>query len=168
MTSNALLGPWVRRFLLEHLVGERNLSRNTQKSYRDALCLLIPFVVSKTGRAVELITVEDVSANVVRLFLTDLEQSRKCGGLRAISVWPRFTRWPASSASIARNTLSGAARSVRSPLRRPLRTSSRIWRSQKWTRCWRHPTVRQVKAIVITRFFCFSITPGLAPARRRN
>ena len=25
-----------------------------------------------------------------------------------------------------------------------------------------------VKAIVITRFFCFSITPGLAPARRRN
>jgi integrase/recombinase XerD len=80
MTSNALLGPWVRRFLLEHLVGERNLSRNTQKSYRDALCLLIPFVVSKTGRAVELITVEDVSANVVRLFLTDLEQSRKCGG----------------------------------------------------------------------------------------
>jgi len=46
MTSNALLGPWVRRFLLEHLVGERNLSRNTQKSYRDALCLLIRFVVS--------------------------------------------------------------------------------------------------------------------------
>ena len=25
MTNTALLGPWVRRFLLEHLVGERNL-----------------------------------------------------------------------------------------------------------------------------------------------
>ena len=28
------LGSWVRRFLLEHLVVERNLSRNTQRSYR--------------------------------------------------------------------------------------------------------------------------------------
>ena len=29
------LGEWVRRFLMEHLVVERNLSRNTQRSYRD-------------------------------------------------------------------------------------------------------------------------------------
>ena len=35
MTDPALLGPWLRRFLLEHLVGERNLARNTQQSYRD-------------------------------------------------------------------------------------------------------------------------------------
>ena len=39
-----LLGPWVRRFLLEHLVLERNLARNTQHSYRDTLALLLPFV----------------------------------------------------------------------------------------------------------------------------
>ena len=32
MTDPALLGPWARRFLLEHLVGERNLARNTQHS----------------------------------------------------------------------------------------------------------------------------------------
>jgi len=37
MTEEARLGPWVRRFLLEHLVGERNLARNTQHSYRDTL-----------------------------------------------------------------------------------------------------------------------------------
>jgi len=43
MTDTALLGPWVRRFLLEHLIGERNLARNTQQSYRDALRLLLPF-----------------------------------------------------------------------------------------------------------------------------
>jgi hypothetical protein len=30
MKDESLLGPWVRRFLLEHLVAERNLSRNTQ------------------------------------------------------------------------------------------------------------------------------------------
>jgi hypothetical protein len=29
--------PWIRRFLLEHLVAERNLSRNTRASYRDRL-----------------------------------------------------------------------------------------------------------------------------------
>jgi integrase/recombinase XerD len=32
MKDLTLLGPWVRRFLLEHLVGERNLARNTQHS----------------------------------------------------------------------------------------------------------------------------------------
>ena len=41
MNDMALLGPWVRRFLCEHLVAERNLARNTQRSYRDALTLLI-------------------------------------------------------------------------------------------------------------------------------
>ena len=43
MTKASLLGPWVRRFLLEYLVSERNLTRNTQRSYRDTLRLLIPF-----------------------------------------------------------------------------------------------------------------------------
>ena len=37
MRDNTLIGPWVRRFLLEHLVTERNLARNTQLSYRDTL-----------------------------------------------------------------------------------------------------------------------------------
>ena len=44
MNDQALLRPWVRRFLLEHLADERNLARNTQRSYRDALTLLIPFI----------------------------------------------------------------------------------------------------------------------------
>jgi integrase/recombinase XerD len=43
MKDERLLGPWVRRFLLEHLVAERNLSHNTQASYRDTLMLLLPF-----------------------------------------------------------------------------------------------------------------------------
>ena len=45
MRETTLLGPWIRRFLLEHLVSERNLAPNTRRSYRDAMCLLIPFVV---------------------------------------------------------------------------------------------------------------------------
>lgn len=78
MNDLTLLGPWVRRFLLEHLIAERNLARNTQRSYRDALILLIPFVASNLHRSVDRLTVVDVSADLVRLFLADLEQSRKC------------------------------------------------------------------------------------------
>ena len=78
MTDGTLLGPWVRRFLLEHLVAERNLARNTQRSYRDALTLLIPFVADKLHHPVDRLTVINVSADLVRLFLVDLEQSRKC------------------------------------------------------------------------------------------
>jgi site-specific recombinase XerD len=78
MNDLTLLGPWVRRFLLEHLVAERNLARNTQRSYRDALVLLIPFIADKQHQSVDRLSVTNVSADLVRLFLTDLEQSRKC------------------------------------------------------------------------------------------
>ena len=44
MRDHSLLGPWIRRVLLEYLVAERNLARNTQFSYRDTLTLLLPFV----------------------------------------------------------------------------------------------------------------------------
>jgi integrase/recombinase XerD len=44
MPDASLLGPWVRRFLMEHLVSERNLARNTRRSYRDTLRLVLPDV----------------------------------------------------------------------------------------------------------------------------
>jgi integrase/recombinase XerD len=44
MNDTALLNPWLRRFLLEYLVTERNLSRNTQRSYRDTFRLLLPLL----------------------------------------------------------------------------------------------------------------------------
>ena len=77
--TDTLLGPWVRRFLLEYLVTECNLARNTQRSYRDTLCLLIPFVAQHARKEVDQILVIDVSSDVVRLFLGHLEESRKCG-----------------------------------------------------------------------------------------
>ena len=43
MPDPSALGPWIKRFLLEYLPGERNFTRNTQQSYRDALRLLIVF-----------------------------------------------------------------------------------------------------------------------------
>jgi site-specific recombinase XerD len=56
-----LLGPWVRRFLLEHLVLERNLARNTQLSYRDTLTLLLPFTSRQAKKAVDRLVVDDLS-----------------------------------------------------------------------------------------------------------
>lgn len=79
MTDHELLGPWVRRFLLEYLVGERNLARNTQHSYRDTLRLLLPFVARQARRTIDRLCVDDLSADRVRAFLLDLEEERGCG-----------------------------------------------------------------------------------------
>ena len=46
--DKSLPAPWIRRVLFEHLVAERNLSRNTQASYRDAY--LIATVCQQAGR----------------------------------------------------------------------------------------------------------------------
>jgi integrase/recombinase XerD len=78
MADNSRLGPWVRRFLLEHLIKERNLSRGTQQSYRDTLTLLIPFVAWKVRRNVDAMEVIHVSADLVRMFLLHLEEGRGC------------------------------------------------------------------------------------------
>lgn len=78
MRERSLLGPWVRRFLLEHLVAERNLARNTQVSYRDSLTLLLPFAGHRAGVAIDRMSVLDLSPDIVRAFLQHLEQDRGC------------------------------------------------------------------------------------------
>ena len=76
MSNESLLGPWVRRFLLEHLVGERNLAPNTQRSYRDTLRLLIPYSSESVGKQIHKLEVEDISADLIRQFLQQLEEKR--------------------------------------------------------------------------------------------
>jgi len=78
MKDKSLLGPWIRRFLLEHLVAERNLSLNTQASYRDTLTLLLPFASKQVGCAIDRMTVEELTPEVVRKFLDHLERDRQC------------------------------------------------------------------------------------------
>ena len=80
MTDHGSLGPWVRRFLLEYLVSERNLASNTQQSYRDMLVLLLPFAGQRQAKPVDRLTIGDLSPELVREFLTDLEQRRHCSG----------------------------------------------------------------------------------------
>jgi integrase/recombinase XerD len=81
MNDKQLVGPWVRRFLLEYLVAERNLSGNTQASYRDTLTLLLPFASASVGHAIDRMTVEDLTPSIVRQFLDHLERDRHCSGV---------------------------------------------------------------------------------------
>jgi hypothetical protein len=101
MNDRNLLGPWIRRFLLEYLVGERNLARNTQTSYRDTLTLLLPFASKRTGIAIDRMTVEDLSpANEIDI----------APGPPAISVLALSILWLASSGCARRCTCRGVRR----------------------------------------------------------
>jgi site-specific recombinase XerD len=76
MPDKPFLGHWIRRFLMEHLVFERDLSKNTQQSYRDAFRLFLPFAARKTGVAVDRLMIEDISPDLVLAFLAHLETDR--------------------------------------------------------------------------------------------
>jgi len=77
MDKHEQLGPWIRRFLLEHLIRDRNLSPNTQRSYRDTLAMLVPFIAAQVHKPLDRLEVADLSAAHVRLFLAHLEQTRR-------------------------------------------------------------------------------------------
>lgn len=80
MRDANLIGPWVRRFLLEHVITDRNFARNTQASYRDAMVLLLPYLSNVRHKSVDRLTVDDLSPPVVRSFLEYLESERGCCG----------------------------------------------------------------------------------------
>ena len=115
MSDLRTLGPWLRRFLVEHIVTERNLARNTQISYRDTFKLLIPFVSAKARRPVDRLAVDDLTSRRVLDFLAHLEDERGCSvqtrnqRLTAIRAFARFVgsrdparlEWSAGVRSIA-------------------------------------------------------------------
>ena len=78
MPKPILLGAWVKCFLLDHLIAESNLSRNTQRSYRDTLALFPPYAADQQKTHVDRLDIFDLSADVLRSFLNHLEQIRGC------------------------------------------------------------------------------------------
>jgi site-specific recombinase XerD len=96
MRDLVTLGPWLRRFLTEHIVTERNLARNTRKSYRDTFSLLLPFISGKVRRPVDRLAVADLTSGRVLQFLAHLEDDRGCSArtrnqrLAAIRAFARF------------------------------------------------------------------------------
>src|SRR6266478_7603768 len=93
---NNLLGPWIRRFLLEYLIGERNYSPNTQQSYRDTFLLFLPFAAKRCRCAVDRLALAAIKPKLVREFLRYLETARHCTPatinqrLAALRAWIRF------------------------------------------------------------------------------
>ncbi len=77
MDKHEQQGPWIRRFLLEHLIRDRNLSPNTQRSYRDTLAMLVPFIAALVHKPLDRLELVDLSAAHARLFLAHLEQARR-------------------------------------------------------------------------------------------
>ncbi|EEH4118483.1 tyrosine-type recombinase/integrase [Salmonella enterica] len=78
MNNQNLLGTWIRRFLLEYMVTERNLSHNTQVSYRDTLVQLLPFASGLVRKPIDKMKVDDLSPAVIKLFLLNIEDDRNC------------------------------------------------------------------------------------------
>lgn len=96
MSEREFLGPWLRRFLVDYIVTERNLARNTRTSYRDTFSLLLPFVSGKLRKPVDRLAVRDLTSALVLKFLTHLEDDRDCSvrtrnqRLAAIRAFARF------------------------------------------------------------------------------
>src|SRR5208283_5353445 len=87
MADHASVGYWIRRFLSDHLIHERGVSRNTQQSYRDTFCLLLPFVAARLKTAVDKLIIDDLSPGIVSAFLAHLEQieiARSPRGIRGL------------------------------------------------------------------------------------
>jgi integrase/recombinase XerD len=78
LNNNNYLSSWIKRFLLEYLISTRNLSKNTQLSYRDTFRLILPFMASKTKKSIEKLLVNDIGSDEIKSFLFDLEKTRNC------------------------------------------------------------------------------------------
>jgi len=78
MKDISFISIWVKRFLLEYLISTRNLSKNTQLSYRDTFRLLLPFAAKKNKKSIDQLLVEEITPSIVKTFLAELEAKRGC------------------------------------------------------------------------------------------
>src|SRR5680860_961027 len=78
MKNTSFVSVWIKRFLLEYLISVKNLSRNTQLSYRDTFRLLLPFAAKRNKKQIDRLSVEDIGPATVKAFLSELEAGRGC------------------------------------------------------------------------------------------
>ncbi len=160
MYKPALLGSWVRRFLIDHLLGERNLSRNTQQSYRDTLALLLPFISRQQKKSIDLLCVDDLSSQALKGFLDHLEKHRNCSirtrnqRLAAVHAMARFI----AERSPEHIAWAGEIRTV--PFKRFDLPALPTWRRKRSMPFLQLPTVAAHRDIVIMSCSCSSTTPA--------
>lgn len=78
MKNNNYLSSWIKRFLLEYLISIRNLSKNTQQSYRDTFRIILPFIALSAKKTIDQLLIDDISPDIIKSFLLDLEINRHC------------------------------------------------------------------------------------------
>jgi len=66
----------LQRYFCSYLSNQRRLSHHTIASYRDMFRLLLPFVATTQKKPVSSLSLEDISVEVVLLFLKYLEKQR--------------------------------------------------------------------------------------------
>lgn len=94
--SKDLAGPWVRRFLIEYVIGERNYSANTQQSYRDMFRLFLPFAARRSRCTMDQLPLARIQPKMIRAFTQHLEQVRHCAPstinqrVTALRAWADF------------------------------------------------------------------------------
>jgi len=94
--NKELAGPWIRRFLVEYVMGERNYSCNTQHSYRDMFRLFLPFAAKRCHCTADQLPLVRIQPKLVREFTGHLEHVRHCRPstinqrLAALRAWAGF------------------------------------------------------------------------------
>lgn len=100
ITKTDYLGYWLRVFLGEFLTVTRNMSHNTQISYRDTFRMLVTFVSEKSKIAVDRLKISDITKEIVLNFLDEfIEKTRNASissrnqRLTAIKSFAKFLAW---------------------------------------------------------------------------
>ncbi len=70
------LGATLYRYIEQHLKLERGMRPSTIRSYRDSLRLFLTFTAAQTRKRITRLTLDDLTAERVRAFLTHLEHDR--------------------------------------------------------------------------------------------
>lgn len=70
---------YITGFLSRYLPGQRNLSKNTISSYRDAFKLFLLYCESEENMKIKKITIADITPELVVRYLAWLERIRRCG-----------------------------------------------------------------------------------------
>lgn len=96
MRDSNLLGPWVKRFLADHLVTVRGVARSTQLSYRDTLGRVIRFAADTADKRPDRLTVDDLTRDLLITFLPSTTANKPLGArtinqrLAALHTFARF------------------------------------------------------------------------------
>lgn len=93
------LGHWLKTFLIEYLIGTRNLSHNTQMSYRDTFRMLVSFVSNAISISIDQLKIADLTTDIITKFLDYIEKDRKVSvssrnnRLAAIKAFAKYLAW---------------------------------------------------------------------------